>query len=125
MESGRGHAPDTHRGNSHDHLIGHQPRSGAQIRIHPRTSAGIGSRNRRLFVPESAPLRNQEVGGSSPPSSITRGKTPPLLVLQCRKNIETASAPRGQDRGDYTGQHGDERERDQRPERDTERDPLI
>ena len=51
-------------------LIGHQPRSGAQIHVHPRTSTGIGWPNRRLFVPESSPLRNQEVGGSSPPSSI-------------------------------------------------------
>ena len=51
--------------------IRHQLRSSAQIRIHPRTSAYIRSRNRRLSVPESAPLRNQEVGGSSPPSSIS------------------------------------------------------
>ncbi len=30
---------------------------------------------RRLFVPESPPLRNQEVGGSSPPSSFEEGPT--------------------------------------------------
>jgi hypothetical protein len=58
-------------------IIEHQPRSGAQIRVHPRTSAGIGSGYRRLFVPESAPLRNQEVGGSSPPSSICKRRPSP------------------------------------------------
>ena len=52
-----------------DSLIGHQAASGAQIHVYPRTSEGIRCRKRRLFVPESPPLRNQEVGGSSPPSS--------------------------------------------------------
>ena len=53
--------------------IGHQPRSGAQMRVHPRTSAGIEAANRRLFVPENPPIRDQEVGGSNPPSSIPVG----------------------------------------------------
>jgi hypothetical protein len=48
---------------------GHQPHSGAEIRVYPRTTAGITPQRLTPFVPESPPLHNQEVGGSSPPSS--------------------------------------------------------
>ena len=73
---------------------GHQPRSGAQIRIHPKTIL----HNRRLFAPESPPLRNQEVGGSSPPIDVHFTRRYTLInEAAARRGIPSgAASPEGE-----------------------------
>ena len=73
-ENVRLEVPDAHEGQTlrarGRDFIGHQRGSGARIRVHPRTSAGIEAGNRRLSVPEGPPLHTREVAGSKPAAPI-------------------------------------------------------